>query len=77
MAKAIHILGFVRIRVSYSLNIILNLSAIKIGRYTLQHKTENINQVKSVESLDKMIDVAMTTAMDESSPSPSIIGTCI
>lgn len=46
----------------------MSKDAIKIGRYTLQHKTENINQVKSVEPVDKMIDAAM---ISESSPSSS------
>ncbi|XP_060590429.1 vitamin D3 receptor-like isoform X2 [Ruditapes philippinarum] len=46
----------------------MSRNAIKIGRYTIKHKTENINQVKSAEAVDKMIDVAIAN-VPENSPS--------
>lgn len=43
----------------------MSKNAIKIGRYTVDHKTENIKEVKSLESIDTMIQSAIAHAQAE------------
>ncbi|XP_045180934.2 nuclear receptor ROR-beta-like [Mercenaria mercenaria] len=60
--------GCASCRYKRCLKVGMSKEAIKIGRYTLKHKTKNINQVKNVESIDSLIDVAMASIY-ESNPS--------
>ena len=39
------------------------LAAIKIGRYTLNRKTENILKVKSLEAMDSVIEKAILSTV--------------
>nr|QGX48191.1 PPAR_2 [Sinonovacula constricta] len=40
----------------------MSKNAIKIGRYTLDHKTDNIKEVKSLQAMDSVIHDAITLA---------------
>lgn len=46
----------------------MSRNAIKIGRYTLNHKTKNIEEVKSLESVDSIIEDAFSQALMMNSP---------
>ncbi|XP_053382225.1 retinoic acid receptor gamma-like isoform X2 [Mercenaria mercenaria] len=45
----------------------MSKNAIKIGRYTLNHKTRNIKKIKSIETIDNLI-TALTETVSDSSP---------
>ena len=45
----------------------ISVSAIKIGRYTLDRKTDNIKEVKSLEAMDTIIETAIVNATDADS----------
>lgn len=45
----------------------MSKNAIKIGRYTLNHKTRNIKKIKSIESIDSLI-TSMTEIDSDTSP---------
>lgn len=51
----------------------MSKNAIKIGRYTLNHKTKNIKIVKTVETIDNFI-TALTQTTDSSPQSTSSLG---
>jgi hypothetical protein len=58
------------------IKILLIFTAIKIGRYTLNHKTRNIKKIKSIESIDSLITSMTEIDSDTSPKSIPCSGTC-